>query len=228
MKTTIVACKTLETELRFVMKKTGIDYPVEWIESGLHNVPKNLNRRLQDILDGITAQRVLIALGFCGNSVQDVKAGNFELIIPRVDDCISLLLGSTQARTVTSSKLSAYFLTEGWLRGERNLWVEYLFSVEKYGEEEAQSIAEMMFGNYRTLALLNSGVEPIEQLIDKTRIIASKLGLEQIVIPATVAYLEELLTGPWEDRKFLIKAPWEQITAKDVQLECSCCAHVAD
>ena len=216
LKTAIVACKTLEAELLFAIQKAGISYPVMWIESGLHNTPEKLAATLQGILDSITAQRVLAALGFCGNSIQGIKAGGFELIIPRVDDCISLLLGSVKSRSVISGKYAAYFLTEGWMRGKQNLWVEYQDMREKYGEEQAQSIAEMMYGNYRTLCLLDSGVEPIGALTNKTKIIADTLGLKQKVIPATVEYIENLLTGPWEESKFLIKAPGETITAEDL------------
>ena len=218
MKTVIVACRTLEAELRFAMKKTGIGYPVNWMESGLHNVPKELNTRLQSTLDAIIAQRVLIVLGFCGNSIKGIKTGGFEMIIPRVDDCISLLLGSADIRANISAKHAAYFLTEGWLRGERNLWVEYMHALEKYGEEEAQEIAEMMYGHYRTLCLLDNGVEPIEALTEKTKIIAETLGLDQMVIPASISYIENLLTGPWPEDRFLVKTPWESITAEDLHL----------
>ena len=218
MKTVIVACRTLEIELRFAMRKTGIDHPIEWIESGLHNVPSELTARLQSLLDGIEAQRVLFSLGFCGNSLNGIRVGGFELIIPRVDDCISLLLGSVKTRTEISGKYAAYYLTEGWIRGGRNLWSEYLSSVDKYGEEEARDIMEMMLSHYRSLVLLDSGAEPIEPLVDKTKIIAETLGLQQVVVPATVAYLEQLLTGPWDRGRFLVKAPGESITAKDMHL----------
>jgi len=218
MNTVVVACRTLEDELRFAMKKTGIDYPVEWIESGLHNTPEILAERLQGALDSIVAQRVLAVFGFCGNSMRGIKAGGFELIIPRVDDCISLLLGSVKARTEISGKHAAYFLTEGWIRGKRSLWAEYQYALEKYGEEQALSLADMMLHNYRTLGLLDSGVQPIEPLIEKTKIVADTLGLTQMVIPATVSYLEELLTGPWVENRFLVKAPGETVTAGDLYL----------
>jgi len=218
MKTIIVACKTLENELRFAMEKTGTTFPVRWIESGLHNVPDFLACSLQRILDRVEAQRVLIAMGLCGHFAKGIRAGRFELIIPRADDCISLLLGSTKARNKISAERAAYFLTEGWLRGERNMWEEYRCSLEKYGEEQAQEIASMMIGSYRSLALLDNGIDPIDPLIEKVRVIAETLKLEQIVIPATTEYLEQLLTGPWPDDKFLVKARGESITAEDLYL----------
>lgn len=216
MRTVIVACKTLEDELNYAMKKTGVDYPVYWIESGLHNVPKKLNKRIVEILDSLEADRVLMALGFCGNAVQNIIPKDFELIIPRVDDCISLLIGSQRDRAKVSEEHAAYFLTEGWMRGERNLWVEYQYTVDKYGKEEAESIAKMMYGHYRTLGLLDTGVNPIEPLIKSTKIISETLKLEQKVIPASVTYLELLLTGPWKGDKFIIKEPGKEVAFDDL------------
>ena len=216
MRTVIVACKTLEDELNAAQGRTGLEYPVEWIESGLHNTPKKLTACLLEVLERITADRVLLAMGTCGNSVQGIRAKGFELIIPKVDDCISLLIGSMKARAKVSEELAAYFLTEGWMRGERNLWVEYQYAVDKYGEEEAKSIADMLYGHYRTLALLDAGITPVQTLVESTKIIADTLKLEQKIIPASISYIEQLLTGPWTDDRFIVKAPGEEITAKDL------------
>ena len=218
MNTVIIACKTLEDELNRAKKNTGISYPVQWIESGLHNYPQKLNARILEILDRIEADRVLMVLGFCGNSIQGIASKNYELIIPRVDDCISLLIGSAKDRVKISEEYAAYFLTDGWMRGERNLWVEYQYTVDKYGEEEAKSIAKTMYGHYRTLGLLDAGVNPIEPLIESTKIIANTLKLEQKVIPASLTYIEQLLTGPWTTDKFIIKKQNSEITAADLLL----------
>ena len=218
MNTAIIACKTISDELRHAMAQTGTDYPVVWLEQGLHNVPELLRSALQTALDGLEAQRVLLAMGFCGNAIRGVEVPACELIIPRVDDCISLLLGSVQRRLAVSREHAAYFFTEGWLRGERNIWVEYQHMVSKYGEDVARDIAGTMFGNYRTLMLLDSGTEPIEQLVESTEIVAETLHLEQKVAPATRDYLAELLRGPWDDERFVVVSPGSIITAKDLML----------
>ena len=99
MKSTIIACKTLEEELLYVMESLSMHPPVVWLESGLHNNPAHLHERLQEELDKITGQElVIMAFGFCGNSVLHLKTGNYTLILPRVDDCISLLLGSVSVK----------------------------------------------------------------------------------------------------------------------------------
>ena len=216
MNTVLVACKTLEDELALAMEKTGVEYPIVWIESGLHNTPKKLNARLSETLQAVDADRVILVMGFCGNALEGICADNFELIVPRVDDCITLLLGSAEARAMAAKEYAAYFLTEGWLRGERSVWAEYLYAVEKYGEEEAQSIAQTMLGHYRTLGLLDSGATSIEKFVDETRVIAETLNLEQKIVPATISYIEELLTGPWPYVRFIVKAPGEAITVSEL------------
>ena len=216
MDTVVVACKTLEDELNASMERVKIAYPVEWIESGLHNTPKKLTARLAGILDCISADRVLLVMGFCGNSIAGIRAQSFELIVPRVDDCISLLIGSVKERMKVSDMHAAYFLTDGWMRGERNPLVEYQYAVDKFGEDEAKSIAEVMYAHYRTLGLLDTGVKPVQPLIESTKVIADTLNLEQKVIPATLAYIERLLTGPWPDDAFIVKTPGSEITQEDL------------
>lgn len=212
MKTAVIACKTMEDELNYAIRKTGCEYPVIWLESGLHNVPAKLRDGVQEIIDGLDADRVLLAMGFCGNAFAGVKAGDKELILPRVDDCITLLLGSVKRRRAVTEEYAAYFFTEGWLRGEQNIWVEHQHMVEKYGEDVAEMLEEDMYRNYRTLGLLDCGEKPVEPLIEHTRMIAETLHLQQQVIPASVDYLTELLTGPWPAERYLTIGPGGEYT----------------
>ena len=218
MKTAVIACKTMEDELNFAMERTGSDYPVFWLEQGLHNVPRQLCDAVQTALDGADAERVLLAMGFCGNSLRGLRVPAVELIVPRVDDCISLLLGSVKRRLEISREYSAYFFTEGWLRGERNIWVEHLHMLETYGEELTEELEKSMFSHYRTLGLLDCGIKPVEPLVEGTKMIAEGLHLTQRVIPASAGYLEDLLTGPWPADRFLTVRGEATITDDDMLL----------
>lgn len=217
MKTVILSCRTLEDELNAALIKSGMDYPVVWLESGLHNVPKKLTRRIQEELDKIEADRVLLAMGFCGNAMAGIH-GNFEMILPRADDCISLLLGSVERRMDVGRELSAYFFTEGWMRGERNIIVEYEHTLEKYGEELTESIMEMMYSHYRTLAILNCGVGDVPSLFERTEEISQKLSLEQKELAGTLDWLVELFQGPWPEEKYITVAAGEILDASLLRL----------
>ena len=206
MRTTVIACKTIEHELNAAIQAAGTEYPVVWLEPGLHNSPKKLNAVLQETLDALDTDRVLMALGSCGNSLAGLETRDFELIFPRVDDCISLLLGGVSKRLAISRELAAYFFTYGWLNGENNIWWEYCRMCERFGEETAQMLVEDMYGHYRTLGLIDCGAMPFEPLVRDSRKIAETLHLEQRRIEGTLDYLDALIRGPWDEKRFFRKA----------------------
>ncbi len=217
MKTIIIACRTLEDEIELAKKNTGKKYPVLYIESGLHERPKKLAEALREVFAQVDpkTKRVLMALGQCGNSLTGIAAGNFELILPKVDDCLSLLIGSNKKKSEINLRDKAFFLTLGWLRGESTIMSQYQQSVEKYGEDVALSIMEMMYEHYETMGLIDTGAAPIDKLWDAAEEITTLLGLKRKVYKGSVSYIEELLTGPWPEDRFIIKKPGEAIAEQD-------------
>lgn len=212
MKTIVIACKTIEQELLASMKETGCEYPVLWLESGLHNWPDKLRNRLQELLNRCREyDTVLLAMSFCGNSVVGLKTSDFRLVIPRSDDCITLLLGSFRRRQEAKA---TYFLTEGWLKGERNLWKEYQDCLAKYGEKRGKRIFAALLANYKHLALVDTGCFDREALEQQVREIASVLGLEYICLDGTLNHLKQLLTGPWWEDRFVLVEPDSTVTAE--------------
>ena len=220
MDTVIFACKTLENELRCAMAECECDYDVKWLESGLHNVTKKLTSALQDLIDSSQSySRALLALGYCGNSLVGLRSGNLTLTVPRVDDCISLLLGSYKNRLALTKNDYSYFITEGWLRGERNIWREYEYAIKKFGEDTGREIYDAMFGHYKTLAMLDTNCYDFSAAETDGKRIAAALGLEYKVIPATIVYIKRLLDGPWDDISFLTVPPYSTVGIADLTLD---------
>ena len=214
-KTVVVACRTLQRELSAVMAETGCGFETVYIESGLHERPQKLRRTLQEVLDGIRAERVLLCLGQCGGSTPGIRAGSYEMILPNVDDCLSLLIGDTREKNRLSVRDGAFFMTVGWLRGEKTADKEYERMAKRYGTETAESILHTMYAHYRTVGLLDSGTDERDELLEGTRPMAELLGLQQRFYPATLAYIRELLTGPWDTGRFIVKGPGETVGDAD-------------
>lgn len=212
MNPVIIACKTIEQELLAAMAETGCEFPVLWLESGLHNWPAKLNVRIQELLDACPGfDTVLLAMSFCGNCVVGLRAHDFQLVIPRCDDCITLLLGSAQRR---KAHPATYFLTQGWLNGEQNLWQEYEYCIAKYGEKRGNRVFSAMLANYRHLAMLDTGCFPKEQTEPQVRKIADTLHLEYICLDGTLDYLKALLNGQWDEDRFLLVPPGHTVTTE--------------
>jgi len=212
MGTVVISCKTIEKELNAAMQLTDCAFPVRWLEPGLHNTPKILAGVLQENLDACyDADTVLLAMGFCGNSVVGLHTHNFQLVLPRVDDCISLMLGSMEER---KKHFATYFMTEGWLKGERNIWKEYEYCIQRYGEKLGKTLFDMMFQNYHNLALINTGCYEMAPAEEETRKIADSLHLQYQEICGTLSYLQSLLRGPWPADRFVIVPPNSVLTGR--------------
>lgn len=219
MNTVIIACQTIEDELRAAMAAEGVDYPIRWIEAGLHNVPRQLNARLQQELDACAGvDTVLLAMSFCGNSVVGLQTRDFQLVLPRCDDCITLLLGSVQRRQEAQY---TYFLTDGWLRGERNIWVEYETCIKRYGEKRGKWIFDTMFSNYRYLALVDTGAYDTRPAEAESKRIALRLGLEYRRMEGSLSHLRQLLRGDWTQERFVRVPPHTRIRESDCVLSWS-------
>lgn len=212
MKPVIIACKTIENELLAAMKQMDCHFPVLWLESGLHNWPDKLRARIQELLDLCQEyDTVLLAMSFCGNSVVGLKTGAYQLVIPRSDDCITLLLGSCSRRKDIKA---TFFLTEGWLKGEMNLWKEYQTCLARYGEKRGKRIFSVMLAHYINLALLDTGCFDRAALEQQVKEIAATLGLEYMYLDGTLDHLKQLLTGPWEEERFVLVPPNSMVTAE--------------
>ena len=216
METVVIVCETMRNEYLHAEKKSGCSYETRWMEAGLHSYPDKLRDALQDELDSITHQRVLLCFGSCGNSIIGLETRDFELVMPRVDDCISMLIGSVSERMEINSKYHAFFLTSGWLRGERHIHSEYAYTMEKYGEELGESIMALMLANYKNIVLLDTGSYNITSALEQSEKMAEDLNLGLKVLPASTDYISQLLTGPHDPERFITFPPHTRLDAVPV------------
>lgn len=216
MNTAILACKTLEDEVEQAVKRTNHNYPIYWIESGLHNYPEKLKQTLQQTIDKICKYDYLIMLfGLCGNALLGLEAKNATLVIPKVDDCISLFLGGNEARRNMSKSSHAYYLTKGWLRYENNIWQEYQKSIEKYGLEKTRSLFKILLKHYTQLVVIDTGAFDTSAFTKEASLIANELGLDLKVMAADLSMIDRALQKEWGSEFAIIK-PGDRITMQDM------------
>lgn len=207
MKTVALACRTIEDELNAVYNTLPDPIPIVWVESGLHNFPAQLKERLQQEIDKISGvDNILLLFGFCGNSIEGLVSEQARLVVPKVEDCISLLLGSNQIRLALSRETPAFYLTDGWLRYEKNIYWEYEQCLKKYGETKAQRIFKAMFAHYSNLNFIDTGSYDLESVMGRTAEWAAKLNLKQGVVPGTLKLITKAFREEWDD-DFLIAPP---------------------
>jgi len=151
----ILACQVMQSLIQPHARDEETT-PATYMDYGLHIRPEKMTPALQNQLDALPQPSlVLIGYGLCGNGLDGLKAGPHTLIIPRADDCITILLGSYQAYIQAfREQPGTYYLTKGWLESGSDPLKEYRTYVDRYGVENADSLIDLMYGRYKRLCFV--------------------------------------------------------------------------
>jgi hypothetical protein len=212
--TKVIACATVIEEM-LPHLPPDTDYCV--LDFGLHINPETLRRVLQETVDAsaASAETILLGYGLCSQAVVGLRANDCTLVIPKVDDCIAIFLGSEEAYKMQfRAEPGTYYLTKGWIEADDGPFAEYDGLVELYGEEKARRLMGQILKNYTRLALINTGQYELERYRDYSRRTAARFGLRYEEIPGSDALIKKMLHGPW-DGDFVVACPGERISYKD-------------
>ena len=160
----VIACKVFQ-DLIDRHTPPGLTNHITYLDYGLHRVPQNLTRSLQDTIDRIEQPSlIMLGYGLCGNGLNGIKAGKHYLLVPRTDDCIAILLGSYNEYINQFSKIpGTYYLTKGWLESGSNPLQEYQECVSKYGEENANWLMDQQYQHYERLVFVAHNQQDLEE-----------------------------------------------------------------
>ena len=216
MACTVIACNTLRDEAELVMQELGCPWPVLWVDSGLHDNPGKLKAEIQTRIDSIDAAGdILLLFGVCGNSVLGLEAKHCRLVMPLVDDCISLFFGGNSLRKAFEQGGASYYLTRGYLHNEKNIWKDYLYARNKYGPEKAKMIYDTLLHNYSRLIMIDTGGYDIQEIQGESSEIAATFGLILETVTGRLDLLYKAIKGEW-DEGFMKVAPGKAVDYFDL------------
>lgn len=210
----VIACATVIEELAPLLPP-GVGHKT--LDFGLHSDPKKLRQTLQDTIDACKDQADTIVLGYglCSQGVIGIRATGCTLVVPRVDDCIAIFLGSCSAyRKQARSEPGTYYLTKGWIEAGTSPFTEYERIAASQGQKHAERVIRLMLNNYRRLALINTGQYALERYRDYARRTAEQFGLRYEEIKGSTALVKRMIAGPWDD-DFVVVPPGHAIEFQD-------------
>lgn len=210
-KTKVLACATVIEEMMPFLPE-GMDYEV--LDFGLHLVPSNLKKKLQEAIDASCSfyDTLLLGYGLCSMAVVGLQANDCRLVIPRVDDCIAIFLGSKEAYQEQAKKApGSYYLTKGWIEVADTPFDEYERLVIQYGQQRADRIMKIMLKHYTRLVYIDTGRGDKEKYIEKAKKTAEQFNLNFEEIRGSNALVLKMIRGPWDD-EFLVMEPGTTVT----------------
>lgn len=214
MKAKIIACKTLEDEI-LAAKSDELD--CEFLVYALHREPNKLVQELQTRLDAAAESdydTILLGYGLCSNGVVGLVSRKQRLVIPRVHDCISLLLGSRQRYNEEfAAEPGTIYLNKGWIVNEGDPLSEYERHRQKYGEETAQWLMDIQYKHYTRVLFIDTGVPEPEKWREYSRRVAAYLKVRFCETTGSGTILRKLVKGEWDD-DFVIVPPGQRVSAE--------------
>lgn len=200
MKKVVIGCSVLQKEMEAFFK-TESSFKFVWLEDHLHNSPERLHEKVQGAIDAEgDADQIYLLYGHCGQALTGVVATHCPLILPKVEDCIDVLLYKNEA--VEEMRRSSYFISQGWLWGEDGLGYDYDKMKEKRGEKRALRAIKAMYRNYTTIQFVKTGIET-EADKKKCARVAEILELDLAETKGDIEILLEMLKGA-KDQRFIM------------------------
>lgn len=229
----LIGCEIFYRELCLCAAQSRNIVDLQFLTQGLHDLrTEKMQERLQHEIDQTPPNHydaILLGFALCNNGVAGLHHPDIPLVIPRAHDCIALFFGNRERfDAYFSESPGTYYKTAGWIErdsvnleegepddqspfGALRTFEDY---VEKYGEENARYLMEVMGGlhNYHRMTYIHmADLAPLPY--DKeTEALAGKSGLEYDRQDGKLDWLRRLVDGPWEENEFLIVPPGHCIT----------------
>ena len=210
----VIACATVIEEMLALMPE-NVDYEI--LNFGLHMVPKNLKAVLQEAIDlsGKTYGTIILGYGLCSLAVVGLQSQYCTLVVPKVEDCIAIYLGSSQVYSKQRKREpGTYYLTKGWIEVSDTILDEYQRIVKKYDKEKADFILGKMLKHYNRLVYINTGTENQDKYRSYALEVAQQFNLRFEEIRGSSTLIQKMVYGPW-DNEFVVVPPGHKITYRD-------------
>jgi hypothetical protein len=223
----LITCEVLFREVCLCASQSKNIIDINFMPKGLHDIGKcEMSKKLQTEIDNVDKTKydaILLGYGLCNNGIQGLHS-KLPLILPKAHDCITLLLGSRKRYDkYFHENPGTFYKSSGWIErdinpneneqsvtsqlGMNNTYEEY---VEKYGEENAEFLMEMLGDwckNYSKVTYINTQTgNPIDyRVLVKQQATENQWEYEEIEGDTNLIF--RLLEGEWDNQDFLIVPP---------------------
>ena len=213
MSTVILSCTTLLEYVQLAQKACKTNFPVIELDRQYHVEPAKMREHILQTLFSLSSDvdTILVAMGFCGGSWQDVSCSK-TLVIPRVADCVALAL-TTPKRYTPDLKEPGHMYLFG--SGDTGFSVHAIYErlLKEYDKEMADIVFNMYFEHYYYLDIIDNGLYDCydPDYVERAQADADRIHADLNFVPGSNILLEKLVSGRW-DNQFLIAQPNVSIT----------------
>ncbi len=216
MNAVILACSSLNSHVNAAQDKMATNYPVVNVDRKYHEDPKQMKEQITEKIRKLPADidTLLVAMGFCGGSWESISSAK-RIVIPRVDDCITLLLYTGDVWH-PNLKESGHMYLRDTDTAEYSLEAMQRRLCQQYGGINGSVIFRSMFADYTNVDIIDTGVYDCysEEYVMEAQRNADLVGGALDYVAGSNLLLEKLVSGQW-DQNFSVIEPGRLVTEKD-------------
>jgi hypothetical protein len=197
------------------------DVDCRHLEAQLHVSPERLKAALRAAVADADrpGATIVIGYGLCSNAVLGLKTRHATLVVPRVDDCIAMMLGSNAAFAAESAKApGTYYVAKAYLEECDTILTEHEKLIEKRGVERAEKMMRLLLAHYTRIALIDTGRYDLAPYRARVAEFAARFDLAVEEVPGTTRILDELVVAGWGD-DFVVAPAGHELTLRDFRPE---------
>ncbi len=246
MRLKVIACNVLLRELCLTTLNSKNNIDLELLPQGLHVTPDKLRESVQKAIDkteeeGILVTEkqetvyktnneydaILLGYGLCSNGLTGISSKKTPLVIIRSHDCITHLLGSKDLyQKLFDENKGVYWYSAGWIEkslqpSQNKYELTLAHYIKKYGEDNANYLMEMeqnWYKEYNWAFYIDWDMPKSDYYRDYTKKAADYLNWGFKEIKGNPELLQNFLDGNWNNERFLVIPPGEEIAASHDEL----------
>lgn len=203
----IMACGSLAAYVAAAQAKMGTNYPVVYLDKALHADPPAMRRSILAELAALPEEydTVLVAMGFCGGSWQDV-ASDRRIVRPRVDDCVSLLLHTESAAGYNLKQPGHLYMKDP---DPHDFDMEKAFCgyTKDMPPETRAQVKAAWQANYDVVAVVDTGLNRCDRPEYKAWAEKNAAWIDGRVeqLKGSNYLIEKLVAGDWDEDLFIVE-----------------------
>ena len=146
---------------------------------------------------------MLLSMGLCGGSVSE-RPLPVRVIMPKVDDCITLLM-HTDEKWHPNLKRSGHMYLTDTVDSDLSIINIRNRLVERYGEKKGLMVFDIWFESYQSVDIIDTGVYDCysSDYVTRAKANADLIQCPICYVEGSNLLLEKLVSGRW-DHQFLI------------------------
>lgn len=205
MQAAVISCSSLAGFVDEAQRRQGTCWPVVVLDKKFHTEPEEMKQRFQDAVRRLPPEidTVLTAMAFCGG-VFDHVVFDRRIVIPRADDCVSILLYTGADASPNLKQTGHLYLYEkepadfSALRILRDQEAE---DALYYGKDPAWVRSQWLAG-YGYMDIIDTGATDCysEAYAAAAQEEADRIGAVLDYVPGSLTMLEDLVAGRFEER----------------------------